>query len=485
MKRFRQILITVVTCLLLFSSTAYSDTWTKNKRLTWNSGESGNPAIAVDGPNIYVVWHDDTPGNDQIYFKKSDDGGTTWTKNKRLTWNVSYYVYPAIAVDGSNIYVVWQDDTPGYNEIYFKKSDDGGTTWTKNKRLTWNAGSSDSPSIAVNGSNIYVVWFDDTSGNDEIYFKKSDDGGTTWTKNKRLTWNAGDSQCPDIAVDGQNVYIVWHEYTPNKEIFFKESTDGGDTWTANKRLTWNSGRSWKPRIAVDGPNIYVVWEDDTPGNYEIYFKKGSWECLDDDETNGICRICNYFPLDPNNQWIYTTGNRFILDDVKTCNSGVSGILYATNTYEYSMYIQNKERGLLSAGCQYDEGVFEDRGYQFVLIPSEMQIGKTVCQYAPPANDHPGAISCITLTGLETITVPAGTFDNTLKIELMVVHTDDSCSYETTLWLAKDIGPVKIHRTNPDPPDCLGCVFVCDPDNDVSKMNTPAELVSAVIKGITY
>ena len=172
MKKLRQIFITVVIFLLLFSALAYGDTWTPNKRLSWNTGSSQLPVIALNGLNVYVVWGDDTPGNPEIYFKKSDDGGVTWATNKRLTNNAGNSEYSAIAVDGSNIYVVWQDDTPGNAEIYFKKSDDGGTTWTTNKMLTNNAGNSADPAIAVDGSSIYVVWEDFTPMNYEIYFKK-------------------------------------------------------------------------------------------------------------------------------------------------------------------------------------------------------------------------------------------------------------------------------------------------------------------------
>jgi len=80
-------------------------------------------------------------------------------------------------------------------------------------------------------------------------------------------------------------------------------------------------------------------------------------------------------------------------------------------------------------------------------------------------------------------VPAGTF-KTLKIEISVNDIGE-CSYKTTLWFAKGIGPVKIARTDPNPADCLGCMFVCDPDNDVRKLNTPAELNSAIIGGTVY
>ena len=228
MKRSRKISITVVIFLLLFSAVAYGDTWTPNKRLTWNAGNSDNPTIAVNGSNIYVVWEDFTPGNFEIYFKKSDDGGTTWTTSKSLTNNADWSRYPAIVVDGLNVYVAWADTPPGNYEIYFKKSADGGATWTTNKRLSWNAGSSIYPAIAVDGPNIYVAWADSTPGevelNYEIYFKKSADGGATWTPTKRLTWIAGDSSQPAIAVDGPNIYVAWIDATPgNFEIYFKKS----------------------------------------------------------------------------------------------------------------------------------------------------------------------------------------------------------------------------------------------------------------------
>jgi len=276
MKRFRQIFIPVVVVFLQLSlAMAYGAIWSTKMNLSKNTGDSWNSAIAVSGSNIYVVWHDYTPGNPEIYFKKSGDSGITWTASKRLTNNAGYSVYPAIAVNGLNIYVVWEDYTSGNYEIYFKKSSDGGITWTSDKRLTKNAGYSEIPAIAVDGSNIYVVWSDNTRRNYDIYFKKSYDGGNTWTKDKNLTNNAGDSFSPAIAVDSSNIYVVWDDYTPgNYEIYFKKSDDGGVTWTKNNRLTWNVGDSYIPAVAVYGLNIYVVWVDNTSGNYEIYFKQG-------------------------------------------------------------------------------------------------------------------------------------------------------------------------------------------------------------------
>ena len=50
-----------------------------------------------------------------------------WSPVQRLTWNSGYSYYPAVALDASgHIHVVWQDSTPGDYEIYYKKSVNGG-----------------------------------------------------------------------------------------------------------------------------------------------------------------------------------------------------------------------------------------------------------------------------------------------------------------------------------------------------------------------
>jgi hypothetical protein len=255
-------------------------TWTETKQITKTTLHSESPALAVDGQNIYVVWYDATPGNNEIFFKRSVDGGATWQNDNRLTNTEDQSISPAITVDGPNIYVVWvETKIQGNDEIYFKRSNDGGVTWKPKVRLTYNRGVSWNPDIAVNGKNLYVVWRDSTAYQEQIYFKRSNDGGTTWQDEKRLTNREVISVHPKIAVDGANIYVVWytHHTMGNCEIYFRRSVDGGNTWRATKRLSNNPGRSDLPAIAVDGPNISVVWSDDTPkmrSHPEIYFKKG-------------------------------------------------------------------------------------------------------------------------------------------------------------------------------------------------------------------
>jgi len=224
------------------------------------------------------VWEDSTAGNSEIYYKRSTDGGSTWDATKRLTWNSGSSRYPAIAIDpNNNLHVVWHDNIPGNYEIYYKKSTDGGSTWGATKRLTMNSGDSNYPGIAIDSNNnIHVVWDDLTPGNYEIYYKRSTDGGSTWGGSQRITWNSGSSGITAIAIDSNNnLHMVWDDSTPsNWEIYYKSSSDGGSTWSAAKRLTWNSGSSYYPAIAIDSNNnLHMVWQDSTPGNSEIYYKK--------------------------------------------------------------------------------------------------------------------------------------------------------------------------------------------------------------------
>jgi hypothetical protein len=259
-------------------STDGGASWTTGQRLSMVPGDSGNPGIAVDpSGRLHLVWYNSVGGESDIYYKRSTNSGASWTASQRLTWTTGFSAYPAIGVDLSGtVHVVWYDNTPGNYEIYYKRSTDSGASWTASQRLTWTSGTSYVPRIAADSSGkVHMVWFDNTPGNYEIYYKRTTDGGANWTSNQRLTWTSGDSWDPAIAIDSlDNLHVVWHDFTPgNDEIYYTKSPDGGTTWTARQRLTWTAGSSRVPSIAADPfGDLHVLWHDDTPGNYEIYYK---------------------------------------------------------------------------------------------------------------------------------------------------------------------------------------------------------------------
>jgi hypothetical protein len=262
-------------------STNNGTSWSSTKRLTNNSGDSRNPEISADSSgNIHLVWFDFSTGDTEIFYKKSTNWGNNWQATKRLTWNSGSSTNPALGLDSNgHIHVVWEDSTPGNSELYYKKSTNGGANWSKAKRLTWNSGISDTNAgcLGIDSNDyIHIVWSDNTPGNYEIYYKRSESGGNTWTSSKRLTWNSDDSAYPSVALDtNDDIHVVFHEGPMDgHEIFYKKSTNTGTTWIS-KRLSWNSGDSVFPDIAVYlGETIHVVWNDDTPMMDQIYYRKG-------------------------------------------------------------------------------------------------------------------------------------------------------------------------------------------------------------------
>ncbi len=79
---------------------------------------------------------------------------------------------PSIAADGSDVWVVWFDARHGDHEIYAKRSADGGASWGPDLRLTRAPGASRQPTLALSRRWVHVVWSDERDGNAEIYTKR-------------------------------------------------------------------------------------------------------------------------------------------------------------------------------------------------------------------------------------------------------------------------------------------------------------------------
>ena len=250
--------------------------WGADTRLTNNAGNSYNPSVAVSGSVVHVVWHDIRDANFEIYYKRSTDGGVSWGADIRLTNNFAPSYYPSVAVSGSAVHVVWHDSRDGNNQIYYKLSTDGGTSWGADTRLTNNSTISQYPSVSVSGQVVHLVWEDRRDGNPEIYYKRSTDGGSSWGADTRLTNNSAASLFPSVSVSGEVVHVVWNdERHGNYEIYYKRSTDGGTSWGADTRLTNDPYSSEFPSVAVSGSAVHVVWHDSRDGSTEIYYKRST------------------------------------------------------------------------------------------------------------------------------------------------------------------------------------------------------------------
>jgi hypothetical protein len=256
------------------NSTDGGATWSTPVNVSSNSGDSWVPTIAVDSGTIYLAWTDFTPGNWEVFYSNSTDGGATWSAPVNVSENAGTSFRPSMALDSGAIRLAWFDDAPGNAEIFYSNSTDGGATWSAPVNVSNTAAASNNPSIAVAAGAIHIVWADDTPGSREIFYSNSVDGGATWSTPINLSNNPSWSADPVMAVNSSAIHVAWWDDAPGTgDIFHLNSTDGGVTWNTRSDVSNNGAPSSGPAIAVDPDTVHIVWMDNTLGNFEIFYSK--------------------------------------------------------------------------------------------------------------------------------------------------------------------------------------------------------------------
>jgi len=133
--------------------------------------------------------------------------------------------------------------------------------------------------IAVSGDNVYVAWWGNSSGNYEVMFKASEDGGQTFGDKINLSNSSnGTSVEADIAAVDDNVYVTFADNkTGNADAYIMTSNDNGKTFNPAIKLTDNSDSKlanktymsqlnsynvktspYELKVAAEGDNVYVL-----------------------------------------------------------------------------------------------------------------------------------------------------------------------------------------------------------------------------------
>lgn len=245
------------------------------------------PAMVVEDGTIYVVWQEKRDGDDDIYFSKSMNNGTTFSRN--ITVNdesgccPTIQKTPDIAQHNNHVYVVWEDYRNGFadSDIFIAHSSDGGNSFKPSVEVNIGEtipGKDWAPSVAVDKATgfVYVAWVHGQQNNDIKAASSINEGKNfqTVTVSSSITNSRG---APDIAVDNNGkVYVVWKdgrngkvyvdltEYDSEEDVFIANSTDNGLSFGLNVVVNepFSNIRQAYPSIAIDGNNdIHVAWLD--------------------------------------------------------------------------------------------------------------------------------------------------------------------------------------------------------------------------------
>ena len=95
--------------------------------------------------------------------------------------------------------------------------------------------------IATSGDNVYITWWSNKTGNEEVMFRASTDNGATFGDKINLSnTTEADSDDAEIAASGNNVYVSWWERNETSDTpVARVSNDNGATFGPMLMLATN------------------------------------------------------------------------------------------------------------------------------------------------------------------------------------------------------------------------------------------------------
>jgi hypothetical protein len=227
--------------------------------------------------------------------------------------------FPKLALDDNGtLYAAWFSIAmnvvpPPWRGLYLSRSTDQGKTFTvtpvlpghssqDNPILQWSREGGPQGSLHL----VYESKIPTNQGDRDITYRRSTDGGATWTEPKIL--NDDDPKLlagqyiPNLSVapDGR-LDAVWWDFRDDpgmgfNDVYLTSSSDNGTTWTPNVRITdrsidrkfgpWGNGFDMRQPPGVLGMEAYTVvaWDDTRNGTPEaeaqdIYTTLVQWRDL--------------------------------------------------------------------------------------------------------------------------------------------------------------------------------------------------------------
>jgi len=246
--------------------------------------------VFIDKENIHLVWVQDYPTDGYgIYYRRSIDGGISWNKSalvsKSIMGDYSRYIRnPSVCAYKNSVYLVWQDqDSSSQQKLLFKKSANLGKTWTSPVLIKSNPGYivHYHPDLAISGSNVHLVWDEPAISNSyRIVYKKSINGGKTWTTNKTVYTRPSWLGFSKIGLDNNYVHLVWFNSVNDGVIDYLFSNDKGITWHPKTKIRDLPDYAFSccyPSIFGYGGKVHIAWMErknsESDYGYEIYYIK--------------------------------------------------------------------------------------------------------------------------------------------------------------------------------------------------------------------
>lgn len=234
-----------------------------------SSNAQVDPAIAWDGVNHLVVWEDYRTGVADLYGARINPSGVILDPAGILiTSAVMSQRSPSVDYGVGDYLVVWSDDRSAVDtDIYGARVTASGVVRDPAGILiSGEANDQSNPSVTWIDTDWLVVWQDLRTGIDEdIYGARVDPSGTVIDNPSfPITTAIAAQRLPELDFDGTNSLIVWQDSRGGggSQIFgARVTTTGAVRDPAGIRISTAIGSQLAPTTAWNGDSYLVVWED--------------------------------------------------------------------------------------------------------------------------------------------------------------------------------------------------------------------------------
>ena len=140
----------------------------------------------------------------------------------------------------------------------------------------------------------------------DIFYRRSSDSGGSWRAESEVTVDHL-ADYSDVCGDGEVIHAVWQDYSlgiSRRNIYYKRSVDGGESWTEHHWLDGTDDDSWNPAIAASSGRVYVVWSDERPDpGIGLYFSgfEDQTDIIDEDPIQPALDILRVYPNPSNSR----------------------------------------------------------------------------------------------------------------------------------------------------------------------------------------
>ncbi len=235
----------------------------------YSNGQKISIPSAQRSDTIYVTY---SYKEDTIHIAYSYDGGTTWHSQAFRATLFDNAHCPSLDIYDNSPWVVSEGDSAGIGEIFLMNPFVAGFP----ERISRTPGHSTLPAIVIdNTGNKHIVWQDNTPGNWDIYYKS--------TLSDTLNLSNNDSALdiyPSISIfNGNEVHVIWERYNTidstysivhrhlDEDVWLTEDFLAGPTDTPlhHPSLDFSHGED----------SLSAAWEDSSAGKLDAYFYEGN------------------------------------------------------------------------------------------------------------------------------------------------------------------------------------------------------------------